>query len=318
MTRTLPAGMTARPPTRDDVGAVVALINAAQVAEGDEPDMTVTELRKDWVDADLDDEAILLLDADGAPVAMADILNRRYRQINVYAFVPPGPAWDARWDYLTAWGEQWAAGHAHLGEDVQEVAVHRFIRATNTRAIAHLEADGYVNVRTHYVMRATLDTPPPAPVWPDGIGIRTYRGPEDDDALFAAGEEAFSDMWNRPPSTKERWLQGSKADGFDPTLWFLPYDLNSGDVVGVCLCFNLEGVGDVENVGVRRAWRKRGIGLAMLNHALGEFHRRGIRAADLSVDAASPTGAPRLYARAGFEVTRSYRRFEKRIVKRDA
>ena len=164
-------------------------------------------------------------------------------------------------------------------------------------------------------MRARLDAPPPAPVWPEGIGIRTYRGPEDDDALFAAGEEAFSDMWNRPPSTKERWLQPTRADGFDPSLWFLPYDLATGDVVGVCLCFDVEGTGSVENVGVRRAWRKRGIGLAMLNHALGEFWRRGIHNADLSVDAASPTGAPRLYARAGFEVARSYRRFEKRIVR---
>ena len=110
----------------------------------------------------------------------------------------------------------------------------------------------------------------------------------------------------------------ARLDGFDPSLWFLPYDLATGDVVGVCLCFDVEGTGSVENVGVRRAWRKRGIGLAMLNHALGEFWRRGIHNADLSVDAASPTGAPRLYARAGFEVARSYRRFEKRIVKRDA
>ncbi|MCB0073676.1 MAG: GNAT family N-acetyltransferase [Caldilineaceae bacterium] len=96
------------------------------------------------------------------------------------------------------------------------------------------------------------------------------------------------------------------------------WDETTGDVVGVCLCFDVEGTGSVENVGVRRTWRKRGIGLAMLNHALGEFWRRGIHNADLSVDAASPTGAPRLYARAGFEVARSYRRFEKRIVKRDA
>jgi mycothiol synthase len=317
MTLALPAGMTARPSTRDDAAAAVALINATQVAEGDEPDMTVTELLKDWVDADLDDEALLLLGDAGTPVAMVDILNRRYRQVNVYAFVLPGPAWDERWDYLTAWGEEWAQTHAHLGEDVREVGVHRFVRATNTRACERLEAAGYVNVRTHYVMRATLDAPPPAPVWPAGIGIRTYRGSEDDDALFAAGEEAFSDMWNRVPSTKERWLQGTRADGFDPTLWFLPYDLETGEVVGVCLCFDAEGVGNVENVGVRRAWRKQGVGLAMLRHALGEFQRRGIRHADLSVDASSPTGAPRLYARAGFEVARSYRRFEKRIVRRE-
>ena len=59
-------------------------------------------------------------------------------------------------------------------------------------------------------------------------------------------------------------------------------------------------------VGVRRPWRKRGLGLALLRHAFAEYHRHGVRKVGLSVDAESSTGAPRLYGRAGMRVKESY------------
>ncbi len=68
----------------------------------------------------------------------------------------------------------------------------------------------------------------------------------------------------------------------------------------------LEGQGWVTVVGVRRQWRKRGLGLALLRHAFAEYHRRGVRKVALSVDAESITGAPRLYGRAGMRVRESY------------
>ena len=52
-------------------------------------------------------------------------------------------------------------------------------------------------------------------------------------------------------------------------------------------------------LGVRRPWRKRGLGLALLLHSFSAFHRRGQRRVSLGVDAGSLTGALRLYERAG-------------------
>lgn len=46
-----------RPPSRNDAALAAAVMNACQSALGDPPDMTVEELLKDWVDADLDNEA---------------------------------------------------------------------------------------------------------------------------------------------------------------------------------------------------------------------------------------------------------------------
>jgi len=44
------------------------------------------------------------------------------------------------------------------------------------------------------------------------------------------------------------------------------------------------------------------LGLALLHHAFTEFWRRGERAVALGVDAENPTGATRLYERAGMHM----------------
>jgi GNAT superfamily N-acetyltransferase len=63
--------------------------------------------------------------------------------------------------------------------------------------------------------------------------------------------------------------------------------------------------------GVRREWRKRGLGYAMLKHAFAAFYADGKKRAGLGVDASSLTGALRLYERAGMRVQRQFNQFEK-------
>src|SRR5215218_281201 len=75
---------------------------------------------------------------------------------------------------------------------------------------------------------------------------------------------------------------------------------------GLTLCKTLAGEGWVDVVAVRRPWRNRGLGLALLRHAFTECHRQGTHRVSLSVDAESITGAPRLYGRAGMRVRESY------------
>ena len=72
-------------------------------------------------------------------------------------------------------------------------------------------------------------------------------------------------------------------------------------------------MGWVNILGVRRPWRKRGIGVALLEHSFGEFYRRGILKAGLGVDAESLTGALRLYEKAGMHVHLIFDNYEKTI-----
>jgi ribosomal protein S18 acetylase RimI-like enzyme len=69
----------------------------------------------------------------------------------------------------------------------------------------------------------------------------------------------------------------------------------------------------VNSLSVRRPWRRRGLGLALLQHAFGEFYRRDTMTVALGVDAQSLTGATRLYERAGMHVDRQYAVYEKEL-----
>jgi mycothiol synthase len=74
-----------------------------------------------------------------------------------------------------------------------------------------------------------------------------------------------------------------------------------------------EVTGWISTLGVRRPWRRRGLGQALLLTAFNEFYRRGEKIVALSVDAASQTGATRLYERAGMCVYQEFTLYEKEL-----
>jgi ribosomal protein S18 acetylase RimI-like enzyme len=71
--------------------------------------------------------------------------------------------------------------------------------------------------------------------------------------------------------------------------------------------------GYIYDLGVRPAWRKRGIALALLHHTFAEFHRRGYVAVELDVDSQSLTGALRVYERAGMRAVRQSVTYEREL-----
>src|SRR4029079_12656768 len=100
---------------------------------------------------------------------------------------------------------------------------------------------------------------------------------------------------------------------FDPTLWPIALDRLSGEVAGFSLNRYRMGIGWIRTLGVRRRWRKRGLGEALLLHSFDEFYKRGTKTIGLGVDAQSPTGATRLYQRAGMHVAAEYVIYEKEL-----
>ena len=71
--------------------------------------------------------------------------------------------------------------------------------------------------------------------------------------------------------------------------------------------FEREGrleAGWVQGLAVRRPWRRRGLGLALLLHSFRELRARGREHVGLGVDGENTTGAVRLYERAGMHVAR--------------
>jgi mycothiol synthase len=182
-----------------------------------------------------------------------------------------------------------------------------------------LENNGWSYLRSHFTMRIDLNSAPPAPQYPAGISLRTYQ-PELAESIYRAVDEAFRDHFGHVDQPFEsafaRFKKTMIGDPlFDGNLWTLA--MEGDQIAGVCLCqkkaWDDPESGYVNILGVRRPWRKKGLGLALLRQAFGEFHRRGYRKISLGVDASNITGALRLYEKAGMKVIRQFDMHEKEI-----
>lgn len=101
-----------------------------------------------------------------------------------------------------------------------------------------------------------------------------------------------------------------------PGLWLLAWE---GDRLAGALIARPESVqepalGYVNQVGVRREFRRRGIGEALLRSCFTLLHARGSRGALLHVDSDSLTGADRLYERLGMIAVPQFATWEKELV----
>ena len=166
------------------------------------------------------------------------------------------------------------------------------------------EERGMRVIRHFYRMRIELDDEPDQPSWAEGISVRA-AGPDDAERVYDAHQESFEDHWEYTRLPFEEWRHWLMREGYDPSLWFLAED--GGQIAGLALNREHEGekgVGWVSVLGVRKPWRRRGLGRALLLHSFREFRRRGFHAAALGVDADSLTGANKLYEEAGMRIVR--------------
>lgn len=175
-----------------------------------------------------------------------------------------------------------------------------------------LKVEGYAPIRYYWRMEIKLEQAPPVVIFPDGIEIRPFVKDEDAIAVWQADTEAFRDHWGSHDRTYEDWSHGKFGNpNFDPTLWMIAWD---GDqIAGFSQNRFRMGVGWIGTIGVRRPWRNKGLGLALLQHSFGEFYKRGTTTIGLGVDAENPTGATRLYKKAGMVPVSEFVAYEKEL-----
>jgi mycothiol synthase len=141
--------------------------------------------------------------------------------------------------------------------------------------------------------------------------------PGEERAVHQVIEEAFQDHWSARRTSFEEWMhhQTEGRVGSDPALWFLA--LEEEQIVGAALnrftTAEDPECGWVAELGVRPPWRRRGIARALLLHAFGALHHRGLHRVGLMVDAENLTGATRLYERVGMVVDRRVDFHEKEL-----
>jgi mycothiol synthase len=185
--------------------------------------------------------------------------------------------------------------------------------------VALLERYGYRPIRVFNRMRRNLADPIPPVQLPEGLTLATYR-PELSAVLHALHNEAFVDHWEYEPVSAEEWqLFFVGRPTRRPELSFIA--LAGDEIAGM----SLNRVSPEENarqgfsegwigaVGVRRAYRRRGIASALITAALHAFRAAGLEYAGLGVDAENLSGALRIYERLGFRVVQRTLNFNKEV-----
>jgi GNAT superfamily N-acetyltransferase len=181
----------------------------------------------------------------------------------------------------------------------------------NTGAHVLLERSGYHVERRFYIMSCDLNGEVPSAGMPTGLELRPAQ-PEHYRQIWNAIEEAFIDHWGYTPRNEKDYQQWLKHPEFDPSLWMVAWD---GDqVAGASI--NVAPQGDneklgmnwawTEPLGVRRPWRKRGLGRALLLESQREMKARGIPAAALEVDTENTSNALHIYESCGYKTVRRW------------
>ena len=316
MNSLLPSGYVVCPPLMIEAQGVADLIAARDIADYGSTDANVEEVQNYWEAPrfDLQQDARIVVAPDGLIVGYEEVYPRSDERLEFDGFVHPREAGRGFGMLLLRWAEERARERVDGMLTRGPVILRGNTTAVDQNAIAMFNAEGFALVRQFWRMEIEMSVPPDRSAWPAGITVRTMQLDRDARVAHAVIEEAFADHWGHLPRSYEDWEQAVlQRDGFDPTLTFMAFDGN--EVAGVVVN-RYRDIAWVGQLAVRRAWRKRGLGLALLLHSFNEFYQRGHRAVGLGVDSQSLTGATRLYEKAGMRVTRRYDTYEK--ILRDA
>jgi mycothiol synthase len=314
-TETLPHNFLVRVPTMDDLQAVYDLSLACDMADNGMLDFTLEDLRISWSEPDfnLAIDAWVITTQDDKIVAYAETGQREHAKIFAWVRVHPEYRGQGLEQYLIHLTEARAQQHIAQASEHARVTIRNGSSHNNQAFAGILEQEGYSYIRSFWRMEIDMEVAPPAPEIPAGIIIRTMH-PGEERAAYEMDEEAFQDHWGHMPTPFEDWEHWMvKRSTFDPSLWFLAFE---GDkLAGGAFCFDDKelGGGWVGTLAVRRPWRRKGLGLALLHQAFGEFYRRGLRKVGLGVDSQNLTGATRLYERAGMHVALQFDSYEKEL-----
>lgn len=292
MTLSLPPGTTARGATLDDVDAVLAVIVAAEQLEHGGPLTTRSDVAGDWARPSMDlSTDVVLVEEAGDVVAYAEQFRGR-------AFVHVHP--DVRGRGIGTALAAWTEDHARAAGLTQ---VGQTLVTTAPDSLALLEGRGYEPRWESWILKKELDAEVAPPTLPADVGLRTARRPEDDRELYELIDTAFSDWDDRDGSMPfEDWRASLMERAADPELVLVLEA--EGRLVGAALCQVEDGEGWVDQLAVARAYRRRGLGGALLQAAFARFRDRGIDVAGLTTD--SRTGARTLYEHVGMHVTETF------------
>ncbi|MBM4426201.1 MAG: GNAT family N-acetyltransferase [Chloroflexi bacterium] len=312
----LDLNLSLRAVTWADVHAVAKLIYDVCEADGDTTmAATPEELEHEWHSAKFNPEtdSYVIQASDGQLAAYAEVFNSQgFAYFNADIYVHPAFKGQGIFPALLARVDERAREEMKLAEPDLRVFIRSSMDGKDEEARLAHEKDGYVPVRFNWRMEINLPEAPSVPEFPAGIELRPFDKEAHAHLIWEAENEAFSEHWGSHASTIEEWSH-RKLDKpeFDPTLWLIAWD--GEKIAGFSQNRYRMGIGWVGTLGVRKPWRKHGLGMALLKHSFADFYQRGMKTVGLGVDAANSTGATRLYEKAGMHIVSEFITYDKEL-----
>ncbi|MCW5732940.1 MAG: GNAT family N-acetyltransferase [Enhydrobacter sp.] len=314
-----------RAPQLSDLQAVVDLHNECSRQLDAKDEITAAEMANFWEtpDISLQDDLRLAQASDGRLLGYVEALTYGDPGSNPYIHIRVLPA--AAQAGVAAALMDWALARceqvlARVPAELRVcISLHQL--STDEAMPAVLSERGFQLVRHSFFMGVDLNQQIPAPHWPQNVELRPFKLETDAEPVYRALVDAFKDHYGFLEEPFEqgfpRWKHAMIEDeeAYISELWFIAWE--DDQIAGIALCKELpedgKKIGWVEDLGVRRAWRKRGLGKALLLQSFQAFEQRGLSSAGLFVDASNLTGALRLYEGAGMRMRRQYDRYEKEL-----
>ncbi len=311
----LDASLALRAVRWDDLTAVARLIYEICEAKGDTTvAYTPEDLANEWKyeGFNLEQDACLVETRDGRVVGYEGLFNvRDHCDLCGDVYVHPEfKRLGVRTALLRAMDSH-AGGHIQLAKPDLRVFIHITDHRdeANEAILAHV---GYLPVRHQWRMGIDLEAAPPTPRLPAGVEIRPFVKDEHATAVWQARNEAFRNNWGSYQLTFAEFSYYTLDDAeYDPALWVVIWAGN--EVAGFSINQYRMGIGWIHMLGVRPAWRTKGLGLALLHQSFGESYQRGTKTIGLAVDAFNATGATRLYQKAGMSTVSEFVTIEKEL-----
>jgi mycothiol synthase len=311
-------GFRMRPPQDEDAEEVAAFANEECAAVLGVPVVNADWLRSRWAapGADRDRDFAVVESPEGELCGFLSVEAEppfvEVFALGVVALAFHGIGLGAA---IVSENERRSGRFAALADPNARVVVHAGAFADEPRVSALLSSRGYREVRRFELRRVDFAGEPAAPRAVEGISIRGFR-PEETRQLYEAHVDAFADHWGQGEETYEDFRHHLlETPEYDARLWFVAWD---GDELAGYVGAHEKSREDpsrgyIALLGVRRPYRRRGLGAALLLQAFGALYARGQGGADLHVDTDSLTGATRLYARVGMTAHPRFATWEKEL-----
>lgn len=319
--RLIDDGFEVRGAKVEDLEMAVPMFNLAEAELSGAGDWTVDRYKQEWLQTgiDLESSTRIVFSPDGEVVGCVELWDLFNPPARPWIWGRVHPGWKSQgigsamlsWALDTSW-----RALKRLPSDAR-LAPNTATPSSHTPTIDLFESMGMSVCRYSWRMITELDRPVPRPKWPEGIRIRTLRYPEDLEAVFLVGDEAFQEHWGYIKSPFEEAYPRWKKYNFDaqklkPELWFLAVE--GEQIAGYINCQERSdldaNIGWIPTLCVRKAYRRKGLGQGLLEHAFRELQTRGVSRVGLGVDAKNKTGATRLYQRVGMHLDQEMLHYE--------